>query len=80
VSRLADLVSLVGLEPVLGIAVLVRENGHGLDAELVGGTEGANRDFAPVGYENLGEHVLEFHPGEGPGKQGPYENKCLFCQ
>jgi hypothetical protein len=51
--RLADLVRLVGLEPVLGIAVFVREHRHRLGAEFVGGAEGPDRDLATVGHENL---------------------------
>ncbi len=56
VAGLADLVGLVGLEPVLGGAVLVREDGHGLCAELRGGSERANRDLPTVGDEDLVEH------------------------
>ena len=58
VSALADLVGLVGLDAVHGVAVLVREDGDGLRAELVRGAEGPDRDLTPVGHENLGEHAL----------------------
>jgi hypothetical protein len=56
VPLLADLVGLVGLEDVLGLAVLVREDGDGLGAELGGGSERADGDLAAVGDEDLAEH------------------------
>ena len=56
VAALADLVGLVGLEPVLGPAVLVREDRDRAGAELVGRPERADRDLAAVGDEHLGEH------------------------
>ena len=59
VAALADLVGLVGLQPVLGPAVLVREHRDRPRAELVGGTERPDRDLAAVGHEHLGEHGSE---------------------
>ena len=56
VAPLADLVGLVGLQPVLGPAVLVRKHGHGLGAELVRRPERPDRDLAPVGHQHLREH------------------------
>ena len=66
VAALADLVGLVGLEPVLGAPVLVREDRDGLRAELVGGPERADRDLAPVGDQHLGEHA-----GQASGARSP---------
>ena len=57
VPALADLVGLVGLEPVLRAAVLVGEDGDGRGAHLRGGTERAHRDLAPVGHQYLREHA-----------------------
>ena len=59
VAALADLVGLVGLQPVLGAAVLVGEDRDRLRAELVGGAERPDRDLAAVGHQHLGEHALE---------------------
>ncbi len=56
VAGLADLVGLVGLEAVLGLAVLVREDGDGAGAELGRGAEGADGDLTSVGDEDLAEH------------------------
>ena len=56
VARLADLVRLVGLRAVQGVAVLVREDRHRGDAELVGGAERADGDLTPVGDQHLAEH------------------------
>jgi hypothetical protein len=57
VAALADLVGLVGLEPVLRPAVLVREHRHRARAELVGGPERPDGDLAAVGDQHLGEHA-----------------------
>ena len=56
VAHLADLVGLLGLHPVLGPAVLVREDGHRAHADLARRTEGPDCDLATVGDEHLGEH------------------------
>ena len=56
VAVLADLVGLVGLEPVLGPAVLVGEDGDRARADLIGRAERPDRDLAPVGHQHLGEH------------------------
>ena len=45
VGTAADLVGLVSLEPVQGILVLLRPDGHRFDAKLIGGTEYADRDL-----------------------------------
>ena len=56
VPALTDLVRLVGLQPVLGPAVLVGEHRDRAGPELVGGAERPDGDLAPVGHEHLGEH------------------------
>jgi hypothetical protein len=56
VALCADLVGLVGLQDVFGLAVLVGEDGDCLGAELGGGAEGADRDLTTVGDEDLVEH------------------------
>ena len=55
-AAFADQVRLVGLRAVQGVAVLVREDRDRRQVELVGGTEGPDRDLAPVGDEQLAEH------------------------
>ena len=60
-SGLADLVGLVGLDPVDGVAVLVGEDGDGPRAELVRGPERPNRDLPAVGDQHLGEHDVEVY-------------------
>ncbi|GAA2779417.1 hypothetical protein GCM10010470_11360 [Saccharopolyspora taberi] len=57
VTGFADLVGLVGFQPVQRVAVFVREHGNGARPELVPGSESANRDLAPVGDEDLAEHA-----------------------
>ena len=57
VPLLADPVGLVGLEDVLGLAVLVGEDGDRLGAELGGGTERADGDLTTVRDEDLAEHL-----------------------
>ena len=64
VPGLADLVGLVRLQPVLALAVLVREDGHGLGAELGRRPERADGDLATVCYEYLAKHGV---PPVGPG-------------
>ena len=56
VADLADLVRLVGLGAVQGVAVLVREDRHRGDAELVRGAERPDGDLTPVGDQHLAEH------------------------
>lgn len=46
---LADDVGLVGLLSVHTKPILVAEDGDGMEGELVGGTEDADRDLAAVG-------------------------------
>ncbi len=62
VARLADLIRLVGLQPVRGVAVLVRVDRDGRDAHLVGRPEGADRDLAAVGDQDLRNHALTLPP------------------
>jgi hypothetical protein len=56
VARLADLVGLVGLEPVLALSVLVGEDRDGARPQLGRGPEGSDGDLASVGDEHLAEH------------------------
>ncbi len=58
VALLADLVRLVGLEPVQGVAILIRIDRDRRDAHLVGRPERANRDLAAVRYQDLRNHPL----------------------
>src|SRR5699024_8177387 len=62
VPLLPDPVRLIGLQPMLGVAVLVREHRHGLRAELVGGAESTDCDLAAVGDKHLSEHSNSFLP------------------
>ena len=55
-ASFADLVRLVGLEPVLGTPVLVRKDGDRSSPQLVGSPKGPHGDLAPVGDEHLVEH------------------------
>jgi len=57
VSRRADLLAFVGLEPVDGIAILVRIDRYRRCPEFERGAEGADRDFTAVGDQNLSEHL-----------------------
>ena len=65
VALLADLVGLVGLEAVLGPAVLVREDGDRPGAELGGRAERPDGDLPTVGDEDLGEHGGDLPVGVG---------------
>ena len=56
-ATLANHISLIGLLSVHAHAVLVREDGYGLEGQLVGGTEDTDGDLAAVGDEDL----LEVH-------------------
>ena len=62
VPRLADLIGLVGLQPVQRVAVLVREDGDGSRAQLIAGAERANRDLTTVGDQYLAEHSRSLQP------------------
>ena len=48
-ATLANHISLVGLLSVHAHAVLVREDGHGLERQLVGGTEDSDGDLSSDG-------------------------------
>ena len=75
VPALADLVGLVGLEPVLGPAVLVGEHRHRAGSELEGRAERPDRDLAAIGDQHLGEHRLSSCRGETwdqPRLRGPH--------
>ena len=41
-------VGLVGFEAVTGEPIFICKNGHGMQPQLIGGTENAYRDFTPV--------------------------------
>ncbi len=60
VAFLADLVSLVRLDAVFGIAILAREHRNGSGPQLGGGAEGTDGDLATVGDQNFGEHGGHF--------------------
>ena len=64
VAGLADRVGLVGLESVLGVAVLVGIDRDGARTELERGAERAHGDLSTIGDENLGEHDSP-HPRPG---------------
>src|SRR5712664_3198701 len=51
----ADLIRLVSLEAMQGEPVFLRINGHGAQAELVGGAEDSNGDFAAIGGEQFAD-------------------------
>ena len=68
-AGLADAVGLVGLEAVQGEAVFVRVDGDGADAQLVGGAEDADGDFAAIGDQQLADRRgagAEFPPAWRP--------------
>src|SRR5699024_2878373 len=62
VPLLPDLIRLVCLQSVFGIAVLVGEHGHGLRAQLVGCAESTHGDLATVGDKHLVEHSNSILP------------------
>jgi hypothetical protein len=55
---LADLVGLIGLEPVHGVPVLVREDGDRLGSQLECGAKCTNSNLATIGHEDLLEHPV----------------------
>jgi hypothetical protein len=57
VPNFTDLVGLVGLGSMQGVAVLVRVDGDSADAKLVGGAKRADRDFAAIGHQHFGDHA-----------------------
>ncbi len=76
-AGLADAVGFVGLEAVQGEAVFVRIDGHGADAQLVGGAKDADGDLAAVGDQQLADRAgcgLCFLRHGGPV---PLENAAL---
>ena len=54
---LADEVGLVGLHPVIGVAILVGEHRDGPVTEFIGGTEGTDGDLTSVGDKDLLKHA-----------------------
>ncbi len=74
-QALADLIGLVGLEPVEGELVFLGKDRDGADAELVGGAEDADRDLRSVGDENLGDG----HAGL-PLSALPYFRHCALAK
>ncbi len=56
VAAFADLIRLIGLEPVLGPAVLIGKHRHRARTDLERCSEGPDGDLAPVGHQYLGEH------------------------
>ena len=49
----ADEIGLVGLEAVQRVAIFVRIDGDGANAQLVGGSKHADRNFAAIGDQEL---------------------------
>ena len=66
---LADQIGLVGLEAVQREAVLLGVDRDGADAELVGGAQHADGDFAAVGDEEAADPLRHgrFHSKMGAG-------------
>ncbi len=64
-AHLPDLIRLVGLQPVLGIAILIRVHRDGRDAHLVGGAKRADRDLAAIGHQDFGNHQRTLTPTPG---------------
>ncbi len=60
--RRADAEGLVGVADEQGFAVGGGVDGHGLDAQLLGGADHAHGDFAAVGHQQFGNHETQ-----GPG-------------
>ncbi len=56
-AQFADLVGLIGLLAMQGVAVLIGVHRDRIDAEFVGGPEGSNGNLAAVGDQDLGEHA-----------------------
>ena len=61
-ARFADLIGLIGLEPVLRVAIFVWIHRDGRDAHLVGSSEGADRDLPAVGHQDFGDHPETLTP------------------
>src|SRR5918998_2386647 len=68
-TSLAYLVSLVGLEPVFGVAVLVGEHRDRLATQLVGSAKRPDRDLPAVGDQHLAEHVPAPFPSTAVGQE-----------
>lgn len=54
---LTDLVGFIGLEPMDGAAVLMREHRDGARSHFDSRTEGTDRDLAAVRHKDLLEHA-----------------------
>ncbi len=65
---LADVVRLVGLLHVQGVAVGVGVDGDRLDAQLGAGADDAHGDFATVGDQDLSNHGSRFFFDKNCGK------------
>ena len=57
-ARYPDLIGLVSLEAVHGVAILVREHRHRLGTQFECCAHRSNGDLTAVGYENLREHPV----------------------
>src|SRR6478672_9736178 len=64
VALLTDLIRLVGLEPVQGVAILIRIDRDRRDAHLIGGPERADSDLPAVGDQKLRNHPLTLIPDD----------------
>ncbi len=55
-AEIADPEGLVCLEPVHGVAILVRVDRGGPNIQLISGTEGTDSDLATIGDERSSKH------------------------
>ena len=62
-AGLADQIGFVGFESVQRVAIFVRIDGYGADAQFMGSAEDADRDFTTVRDQELGDrcHTLSCH-------------------
>ncbi|SIK20670.1 Uncharacterised protein [Mycobacteroides abscessus subsp. abscessus] len=79
-ALLADHVGLVGLHPMLGVAVFVGEHSDGGGTELVGRAERAHRDLSAIGHKDFREHLcfsLLYRSPQGDASTGCRETTLL---
>ena len=53
----SDQIGLGGLDPVVGVAILIGKDGNGLTPQFEGSADGSNSDLASVGDKDLLEHA-----------------------
>ena len=76
----ADLVRLVGLQPVQRVAVFVRKHGDRPRTEFVAGAERPDRDLSAVGHQNLAEHARSFPLGSVSQRTLPGSSRSAGVQ